>query len=257
MVSVIIRTCNRPDALCQAVESVAAQTWPDLEIVVVNDGLGTLDLPEIKEIPVHVLSTGNAGNRSCAANVGAGQARGRFLLFLDDDDLIEKDHIQTLMSALNENPWCAAGYCGTVIQEHPQGRKTYVPIPRFDLASLLGENLFAIHSVLLRKSAFDAVSGFDESLTLFEDWDLWIRLALGGFGFIPVQRWSAVYRRHAQGTLTAHPFGTHRDIEARWKVILKHEQDIRNLLTARKGGAASIKLILRKLLFKAAKDLLC
>ena len=71
LVSVIIRTRNRHGAVIKAVQSVLNQTWKNIEIVVVNDGLGKLDLPISNSIPIRVFETKNKANRSFAANVGS------------------------------------------------------------------------------------------------------------------------------------------------------------------------------------------
>lgn len=252
LVSVVIRTCNRPCAVVQAVQSVLDQTWPHLEIIVVNDGTCQLPLPASSRIPVTVLSPEKKFNRSRAGNTGIHSANGTLVAFLDDDDLWMPAHIATLVSALLHAPWSSIVYSG-VAEIDETGHRVKPPIKDFSLRSLFRENLFPIHSALVCKTALEAVGGFDESLDVFEDWDLWLRLARQKFAFLPVSTWTAIYRRHSRGTMTRMPFGSHDDLAARWKIIHKHEPALRNHL-ARQGPSGRIRLSLRKLVFKIAKD---
>ncbi|MBC8176313.1 MAG: PIG-L family deacetylase [Deltaproteobacteria bacterium] len=253
-VSVVIRTRNRPEALRQAVESVLAQTWRGIEIIVVNDGTSETTIP-FSEIPIRILRTEDRANRSHAANLGWKQSQGSMVAFLDDDDLYTRHHIETLLLALSRNPWCSIAYSG-VIEENENGLQNFISLHPMDLSHLLKENFLPIHSVLIRREALEAVGGFDENLEMFEDWDLWLRLALANYGFIPVKAWTAIYRKHGYSTLTQTPFGSDHDLNARWRVVHKYENEIRNRL-AHSGPVGRFRLILRKLLFKIAKGLLC
>ena len=254
LVSVIIRTCNRPGAVFQAIQSVLDQTWQGMEIIVINDGSSRLDLPSDPRVPVSVFTTQEGFNRSHAANIGWKNAKGTMVAFLDDDDLFSSFHIEKLLTVMDKKPWCSIAYSGVVAQDD-DGRQTDLPCPEFDLSSLFKGNLFPIHGALVRKNALEAVGGFDESLDIFEDWDLWIRLALAGYSFIPVKVWSVIYRKHSHGTLEKMTFGTQKDLDARWKVLKKHEAAIQQCLADR-GRTGKIRLKLRKFLFKVAKDLL-
>lgn len=253
-ISIVIRTRNRPEALRQAMESVLAQTWRGLEVVVVNDGASELRLPS-SDIPIRVLRTEDRANRSYAANLGWKKAQGSMVAFLDDDDLYTRYHIETLLLTLSRNPWCSIAYSGVIV-ENENGLQDFLPLRPMDLSHLFKENFLPIHGALIRREALEAVGGFDENLEMFEDWDLWLRLALAEYGFIPVRAWTAIYRQHGYSTLAQAPFGTDHDLNARWRVIHKYEQEIQNRL-ARAGPVGRFRLIFRKLLFKVAKDLLC
>jgi GT2 family glycosyltransferase len=103
LVSVIVRTRNRRELLPQALASVQAQTWRPLELVVVNDGgVPVADLlpPAGDEFSVVGIDLERCGGRSNAANRGLDAARGDWLIFLDDDDWFDADHIETLVGAL-------------------------------------------------------------------------------------------------------------------------------------------------------------
>ena len=97
LVSVITRTCNRPDLLAEALDSVAAQDYPAIEHLVVNDG--GEDVRALVETPrSHVkaryFEPGRVG-RCRAGNVALEAAKGRWIAWLDDDDLYYPHHVST------------------------------------------------------------------------------------------------------------------------------------------------------------------
>ena len=113
LVSLIVRSMDR-STLAQALASVAVQSWPAIEVVVVSakgDGHGPLP-SQCGPFPLRLVSHGTPLNRSAAANAGIDAAQGEWLLFLDDDDWLEPDHIETLAGVLGANPDAAAAYSG-------------------------------------------------------------------------------------------------------------------------------------------------
>ena len=102
LVSVICRTIIRPE-LQQALQSVADQSYPDIELVLV-DALGA-GIPDYENLypgeNVKLVSLGKSLRRSRAANVGMTKATGDYLMFLDDDDWIDREHIANLVTLLD------------------------------------------------------------------------------------------------------------------------------------------------------------
>ena len=111
-VSILIRTIDRPAWLAQALASVAEQTWPNVEAVVIEDG------PERSRevierfrdrLPIVYRATGERVGRARAGNLALASATGEWLNFLDDDDLLFGDHVETLVEAVT-----AAGAAGGI-----------------------------------------------------------------------------------------------------------------------------------------------
>ena len=103
LVSIIIRTKDRPGLLVHALNSVQAQTYRNLEIVVVNDGgIDVRDVIDtvVSDIPVTYIAHETCKGRSEAADSGIKAAKGAYLNFLDDDDVLLPDHVETLVSHL-------------------------------------------------------------------------------------------------------------------------------------------------------------
>lgn len=266
-VSVVIRTRCRPASLCQAVESVLCQTWENIEIIIVNDGMpldfiniftndyAIVQLRDLMEKGrLKIISTESNGNRSHAANIGWKSSTGDMVLFLDDDDLLLRNHVAGLISCLHKNPWCSIAFSGA-LRENCHGKRIPLEMHEIDLPSLVKENLFPLHCALVQRSALEAVSGFDEAIDMFEDWELWLHLLLAGFEFAGVKQWSAVYRIHGTGTIKSNPFGSAKDINSRWNVIIKHEAEIRKQLAAARE-ISRLRTLISVVLFKIMKRLL-
>jgi O-antigen biosynthesis protein len=103
LVSVIVPTYNRPDMLAATLESILNQTYQRLEIIVVNDcGLEVENIAGWLNRQGNITYVRHACNRGLAAarNTGIKLARGKYLAYLDDDDLFYPDHLETLVTAL-------------------------------------------------------------------------------------------------------------------------------------------------------------
>jgi GT2 family glycosyltransferase/glycosyltransferase involved in cell wall biosynthesis len=197
LVSVIVRSMDRP-TLAQALESVAAQTWPEIEVVVV-DAKGPQHrvlATDCGRFPLRQLRTAGPLGRAAAANFGLRAAQGEFICFLDDDDWFAPEHIALLVRRLQGESTVVAAYSATsCVQADAEGqlREVIRYDEPFDAARLLCENYLPIHSVLFRREAASGLAGFDGSLPIFEDWDFWIQLSrIGPFSHVP--QVTATYR---------------------------------------------------------------
>jgi len=202
LVSVLVRSMDRPQ-LSEAIASAAAQTWPNLELVVLNAS-GRAHSPLLAApagMPVRLVQPGldeggapRACGRAAAANLALDAARGEFALFLDDDDLIHPGHLERLVAALQARPAAVAAYAGVRV-EGPDGAF----LRDYDLPwspeRLEGINFLPMHAVLFRMAPVRAPGlRFDESLPVLEDWQFWRELAaLGDFVHCPGV--SALYRQ--------------------------------------------------------------
>ena len=196
LVSVIVRTTGRR-TLGEALDSIALQTYPHVEVVVVDvAGAGALQLPETcGRFPIRVCGAGRHLGRGAAANTGLAQARGRFLLFLDDDDWIHPSHLASLADAL-ERSNARVAYTGTecieILADGAQGRRSVSSRP-FEAKRMLCDNMFPLNAGMFDRTLLETSCHFDEALELFEDWDFWLQLSLHT-DFVHVPQISAVYR---------------------------------------------------------------
>ncbi len=101
--SVIIPTCDRPQLLAEAVDSVLSQTWEDFECLIVDDG-GRLPAQTPPDDRVKTIRRRIRGGPAAARNAGIGAAQGRYLAFLDDDDLFTPGRLEAAAAALDKAP---------------------------------------------------------------------------------------------------------------------------------------------------------
>lgn len=192
LVSILIRSTARPE-LVKALASVAAQTYTSIEVLIIDAaGGGAVTARADYPVPVRVLSHGHRLQRSLAANALLDAAKGRWGLFLDDDDWLAPDHVERLVAAFETNTPLAAVYAGVSCVELERDKDSFVEVRRFDEPHdpirLMIENYIPINAVLFDLQLTREVDGprFDSSFDLFEDWDFWLQLlARGPFAHVP------------------------------------------------------------------------
>lgn len=194
LVSIICRTMGRPE-FADALASVAVQTYPNIELIVVDAAARGLVLePWCGRFPQRVVGGAGALARAAACNAGLDAARGEYCLFLDEDDWIDPDHIAKLTHALQVRTDHPAAYTGVAVVDRSGQRVGRTFESDFDPFRLLTMNFMPIHAVLFCRTAASAGCRFDESLDIFEDWDFWLQLARSG-AFLAVSGVSAYYRQ--------------------------------------------------------------
>ncbi len=198
LVSIIIRSMDRT-TLSDALDSVAEQTYSNIEVVVVNaKGATHSDLEKwCEHFPIQLIQRDQPLGRSKAANVGLDAATGEYLIFLDDDDLFYPEHIANLIPALLNQQNIRCAYAGVHVEYYVDEKlKTTSEFNEpFDQLRLWGRNFIPIHAMLFAHSLVAAGCRFDENLELFEDWDFWIQLTQHT-DMLHVDKISAVYRNY-------------------------------------------------------------
>lgn len=185
LVSVIIPVRNRPVLLREAVESVLAQTYRPIEILIVDDSTDrTVDvIRELVAANPGVISVRPQDGRGIGAarNIGLAEARGEFIQFLDSDDVLMPDKFARQVAGLRANPACGISYCATReyrILAEPQdvaARRSGEALPRLFPALLRGR-VWPSPSPLYRRSVTDAIGPFSHCAK-YEDWDYEARAA--------------------------------------------------------------------------------
>lgn len=203
-VSIIVRTCNRPDVLKETLLCLRKQTYLNLEVIVVEDGENLSEelIKEFSDLDIHYYYTGEKKGRAYVGNLGLEKASGHFLNFLDDDDLFFNDHVEVLMNALSQRKEKAAYSFGLETAIQVKSKSPYIyEIKRvckryteeFDRVALCHHNYIPIQSILFKKELFTELRGFDEKLDYLEDWDLWVRYATNT-DFLCVPKTTSIYR---------------------------------------------------------------
>jgi glycosyltransferase involved in cell wall biosynthesis/LmbE family N-acetylglucosaminyl deacetylase len=198
LVSVITRTQNRPEFLREAIRSVASQTYPNIELIVVNDGgenCTTIVTEEsIGSIQhVHYEYLEEKKGRAHAANIGLKKSQGAFLIFLDDDDYFLPEHLDKLVTAISTQSGVKVVYTGIqCIDENKALLATQFATP-FNPIRLLYNNFIPIHAALFSQALVQQGCQFDETFDLYEDWDFWLQASMQT-PFLFIEGISAHYR---------------------------------------------------------------
>jgi glycosyltransferase involved in cell wall biosynthesis len=201
-VSVVIPAYNAARYVGQAVESVLAQTFDDLEVVVVDDG-STDDTAEVLAAlgdPVRCIRQSNSGV-SVARNTGVAESAGLYVAFLDADDTWLPEKLAKQLAGLAAVQRARMSYtAGLVTDQQLNPIEVRRPGAGISRESLLVEgNLVGVGSstVLCERELFRRAGGFDPSLSQCADWDMWIRLAaLTEFDYVDEPL--VAYRQHGQ-----------------------------------------------------------
>jgi len=199
-VSVVIPCYNHAHFLEQAIESVLTQSYRDFEIIVVDDG-STDDTAEVvrKYSPVCYIYQENSG-LSAARNTGLRHSRGEFLVFLDADDRLLPDALETGVRCMREHPECAfvSGHCRVIdsngaILSSP--RQLQVEHEHYLKLLRGGSYIWCPATVFYQRRIFDFVRGFDTALKRLEDYELYLRITKD-FPVYSHKQVVAEYRRH-------------------------------------------------------------
>ncbi len=188
-ISVIVPCYNNDQTIIETIESITKQEYSPVEIIIVNDG--STDKSEdivssyIKinnAVNIALINQDNSGP-SKSRNNGAEKATGKYLLFLDADDLIAPSYIKKSIECLENNPMLNIVYSEA---EYFGAKKGKWNLPEFKLPNFLVENCIPI-SAIIRNEVFTKVGKFDENLNFVEDWELWIKIIMefGGVYQIP------------------------------------------------------------------------
>jgi len=231
-VSVIIPTYDRLEFLKESAASVLAQTFTDFELIVVDDGSTDSTAQYLQELSsedrrVRWLTGPNLGV-SAARNRGARAARAPMLAFLDSDDLWEPQKLERQLHHMAAQPHVRASYT----------EETWIRRGRFAnpcnhhakhdgdiFEACLALCIISPSSVMLERTLYDELGGFDESLPACEDYDLWLRLSAREAVLLVDERLIIKRNGHA-GQLSQEYWGLDRfRVRALWKLLFDEEVD--------------------------------
>jgi len=193
-VSVVIPCFNAGQHLDEAVQSALAQTWTNLEIVIVDDGSSdarTLRLLEEAHWPrTRIFRQPNAGP-SAARNRAIREARGEYILPLDADDTIEPAYVEKAVAVLDGRPEVGCAYCKALKFGAEQGPWE---LPPYRIEELVIDNVIFV-TALFRKVDWQAIGGFDERLRHgVEDYDFWVKMVASGKDVVQLDEFLFNYR---------------------------------------------------------------
>ena len=228
-ISVLMPCFNHGTFIGEAIQSVLDQTVSDAEIIVVDDGStdpATVQLlKELRTPRTTVLRTANRG-LPAARNYAAQSARGGVFCALDADDRLAPTWFERALDVLETRPDVAfvSHWLETFGDEHWK----WTPVS-CELPALLARNTVN-GAALVRRTAFEAVGGYDESMRDgCEDWDFWLRLVERGYRGLIIPEVLFFYRRNA-ASMSRVMTGDDRYERPLRQLVAKHENAYRNHL---------------------------
>jgi teichuronic acid biosynthesis glycosyltransferase TuaG len=220
LVTVIVPVFNAERFVAAALESVRRQTYQSWECVMIDDGStdGSLDVVQ-REVGSDdrfrlIRSESNLGP-GAARNRGIAKANGRYLAFLDADDLLLGESLADRVTAIGRtagDPFVVGSFCAVrfspedvALDDLPDRR--HVTQPDFiDFVAANGECPFTMIAPLVSTELVRALGGLDVSMrTGGVDWDLWYRILRNGYVFVPTRTLGAVYRQRGGGITRGNP----------------------------------------------------
>lgn len=205
LVSIVVRTHKRDYALRENLTSLRNQTYKNIEVVVIEDGENTAEdmiKKEFKDLNIRYKATGKNVGRSNVGNIGMELAKGKYINFLDDDDVFYPDHVETLVTEL-ENKNYDIVYASSfetkteILSTNPykyivktKGLFDFGDLSKFELYK---KNLYPIQTIMFKKDLFNECGGLDTNVDALEDWDFWIRLSLK-HNFNRIEKTTSIFR---------------------------------------------------------------
>lgn len=244
-VSVIIPTYNREKFIGAAIKSVLDQTYKDFEIIVIDDGStdGTADVvKEFNSEKIRYIYQSNQG-RSRARNHALELAQGRYIAFLDSDDMYLPEKLGMQVDFMDRRPDCGMVYTSAYCIDENGNSLPHVYEAKVsgwiykDIAFFVPVTI-TLPTVMARHEVFEAVGGFDENMERFEDTDMWRRISktfqIGAMG-----TFTCLLRTHIENSLiTQNPERILAAVEYYVRKIEREDVDVAWLV--RRRGVAML-----------------
>lgn len=241
VISVIMPCYNESSRITEGIYSVFSQSFPNLELIVVDDGSKDDTLKVLEQLGseyegLRFFSQPNKG-AGPARNRGMKEARGQYIAFLDADDSWHPECLEKLHAKLESSPDAALAYCGWQNKGLSENKcKPFVP-PNYEqpdkLETLLRGCRWPIHAALTRQTAIEAAGGFNEQWTSCMDYDLWLHIA--SFNkVVRVPEVLAYYHHHAGEQITKNRLRIARNHSRIQRHFLNEFPEIRRSLGQRK-----------------------
>lgn len=229
-VSVLIATCNRPEQLSRAIQSVLEQTYQEFEIIVVDDGLEKRAEDVVAQfVDERIIYIKHEKNKGCSAakNTGIREARGIYIAILDDDDKWLSEKLEKQIAALEKSPE-DVGFCFTGATEEFSDRTAHTQVPEgvddyteFALRTFSG---MIDSAMVYKKEVFDTVGGLDESYPTHTGAEFVIRVAkqFRGVGINEPLVW-----RDMRGEYTHMGSSIHNRIKGREMLLAQYGEEFK------------------------------
>lgn len=212
--SIIITTFNRPWMLLETLASIGMQNGNDYEVIVINDAgedVGAVIAWFKKDFPLTYVNLSNNCGPAYARNFATKMARGDWIIYIDDDDLMLEGHLSAFRQAINQQYPEQLFYTdANLIYEEIKGKKRIPKVAldarkgnEFSKVRLYVESYIPVGAFCFQKELFVKTNGFDEQLNSHEDWEFLLQLAqLTKFKRLPVTTVEIRSKHHSKNSRT-------------------------------------------------------
>jgi glycosyltransferase involved in cell wall biosynthesis len=208
LISIVVRCHNYGRYLPEAIESALAQDYPNLEVIVIDDGStdDSLEVASRYRDRVKVFTQQNEG-LARTSNRGASEAKGEYVMFLDADDRLEPTYVSELHDALDRKPEASFAYCSARLFG---AESRIAPARPFSAFSLVRGRNYVNTSALTRRGDYLDAGGYPKDLGegAFDDWDFWLTMVKRGHRGTYVPKPLLLWRRHEGGSKNPPSRGT-------------------------------------------------
>jgi glycosyltransferase involved in cell wall biosynthesis len=239
LVSIITPAYNPGELLLETYDSLAKQTFQNFEWIIVDDNSDNDNkkliqgIEKIASFPVRIIRNEINLRQAKSKNIGLTEAKGKYIKFLDADDLLDKKHLENqyyLIESKNSKNIAVfsptINFVGSIENSNINDSYKSVPLDNIrQLEQFLVYPFFHHCGVLFRKDAVEHINGFDENLLTDEDGDFILRLMLNGVLFFPEERSAYYYRKHDFNVRVSANDSDEKWL-ARMKVCLKIEKKL-------------------------------
>ncbi len=189
-VSVVVPCYNAESFISETIQSVLAQTYSSWELIIVDDGSrddSAKIIQSFQDERIRYFYQENAGV-SCARNTGIAQARGKYIAFLDADDLYLPENLEKKVNFLENHPGCVLVHSDVIDFDSATGKPLAITSGTAgkvlnDLLEMSKTVVYSPTSVMLRRAIMEQHEGFDPNLSTSADWEMWVQMARrGDFG---------------------------------------------------------------------------
>lgn len=179
LVSIIMPVYNRVDIVEKAIDSVLNQTYPNFELIIVDDGStdGTRDLLQnISDERIKLIFNESNVGASAARNIALDECLGEYIFYLDSDNEWDSKYLEAMVGAFIELPDANALYSGQLLYDNIDQPPFAMRFGSLNRSLLKNGNYIDLNCFAHTKKVYDEIGGFDESLYRLVDWDLILRI---------------------------------------------------------------------------------
>ena len=216
-ISLIIPFYNGSEYIKDAILSAINQTVSFYEIIVVNDGSNDKEshfVKELADIYKLIYITKQNGGQGSARNAGARISKSQYLCFLDQDDILLPEHNKTLIEGIKTQSkymqglvyanYCRAEADQLIYSRMSRPKKLLIDLNDRSIYSFVSQDIHILPSaMIISRSAFFDIGGFDEKFRGYEDDDLSLRIFIGGYHITYVDKEVCVWRMHKKQTINS------------------------------------------------------